>query len=176
MLKKKKPIIVKESVTPSVTPEPEVEKPVIIEKPVVISDECRCLAKPKNSTFLAERWENKALCENRDRDVDDCLNQEGKCFWGPERQECQDQVPQKPIVEEKPEPVIPEPVIQEPVIEEETVVKPAAKNSIDDLIKSGVVKTQTFQNCNILGWTPTVNAMFVRLCPFGMQMGGKMKL
>lgn len=51
MLKKKKPIIVTEPVTPSVTPEPEVEKPVIIEKPVVISDECRCLAKPKKSTF-----------------------------------------------------------------------------------------------------------------------------
>jgi hypothetical protein len=50
MLKKIKPIIVTEPVTPSVTPEPEVEKPVI-EKPVVISDECRCLAKPKKSTF-----------------------------------------------------------------------------------------------------------------------------
>lgn len=160
MLKKKKPIIVKEPVVtpksivnpqinPSVTPEP------VVEKPVVISDECRCLAKGQ---------ENEALCENRDRDVDDCLSKEGKCLWGPERQECQDQVPKKPIVEEKPE----------TVIEEKTVVKPA-ENAIDDLIKSGL-ESQTFQNCNILGWTPTVNAMFVRLCPFGMQMGGKMML
>jgi len=97
--------------------------------------------------------------------------------------------PKKPEpnqAEKVPEPVVVEPQVvepqvpnkPEPVIEEEKpkdspVTVEGSTAAIDDLIKKGAT-SQPFHNCDILGWTPTINANFVRMCPFGMRMGGKM--